>query len=86
MDSFTNVGLPELKLNYATEKELDDAVDDSHPLAGLVCEDHGGPSNEAAAEMVYWQDIPSDSHHTSPFKRKEGPKQYLTFEPDQGGW
>jgi len=36
--------------------------------------------------MVYWEDIPSDSKHISPFKRKSGPTQYLTFEPDQGGW
>ena len=64
----------------------DDPSADGHTLAGLNCDKYGGPSQEAASEMVYWSDIPSDSHHVSPFKRKEGPTQYLTFEPDQGGW
>jgi hypothetical protein len=60
--------------------------DNGHQLAGLNCDAYGGPSQEAAAEMVYWEDIPSDAAHISPFKRKSGPKQYLTFEPDNGGW
>jgi hypothetical protein len=29
-------------------------------LAGLSCNAYGGPSDEHAKEMVYWQDIPSD--------------------------
>jgi hypothetical protein len=29
-------------------------------LAGLSCERYGGPSDEIAKEMVYWEDIPSD--------------------------
>jgi len=55
----------------------------------LNCRAFGGPSEEAAQEMVYWQDIPSDSHYVSPFhpnKDKSRPKQYMTFEPDGGGW
>ena len=59
---------------------------DSHHT--LNCEKHGGPSQEVAAEMVYWRDIPSDADFTSPFARtgpNENPK-YLTFEPDEGGW
>jgi hypothetical protein len=57
-----------------------------HSLSGLNCDAYGGPSEEAASEMIYWRDIPSDSAYVSPFKRKTGPTQYLTFEPDQGGW
>ena len=58
---------------------------DDHPLAGLDCTPHGGPDNEAAAEMVFWEDIESDSRYKSPFLRGDGPTQYLTFEPDHGG-
>jgi len=59
---------------------------DNHPLAGLDCAPHGGPDNELAAEMVFWEDIHSDSKYKSPFLREDGPTQYLTFEPDHGGW
>ena len=59
---------------------------DDHPLAGLDCAPHGGPDNQAAAEMVFWEDIESDSRYKSPFFREDGPTQYLTFEPDHGGW
>ncbi|GAX18598.1 hypothetical protein FisN_10Hh195 [Fistulifera solaris] len=52
-------------------------------LAGLSCERWGGPSDEASQEMVYWSDIPEDNRHISPFYR---PNQFLTFEPDNGGW
>lgn len=31
-------------------------------LAGLSCDAYGGPSNDVAQEMVYWQDIPSDRY------------------------
>lgn len=63
-----------------------EAKDTGHKLAGLNCDAHGGPAKDIAAEMVYWEDIPSDAAHISPFKRTSGPKQYLTFEPDGGGW
>ena len=56
-----------------------------HLLAGLNCEKYGGPSNELAEEMVYWEDIPQDSKHISPFKSTKTTR-YLTFEPDLGGW
>lgn len=52
-------------------------------LAGLSCESFGGPSNEIAKEMVYWEDIESDSSFVSPFYREDS---YLTFEADAGGW
>ena len=59
-------------------------------LATLDCKKFGGPSMEEAQEMVYWQEIPSDSLYVSPFY-KTGQQQadhtkYLTFEPDGGGW
>jgi hypothetical protein len=56
--------------------------------AGLSCEAWGGPPREAANEMVYWKDIPQDRRHVSPLKRSAGQKheQYLTFEPDHGGF
>jgi hypothetical protein len=57
--------------------------DDSHPIAGLSCSDHGGPSDGLAEEMVFWSDIESDSKYRSPFY---DPEKYLTFEPDHGGW
>lgn len=92
MDSFTEsfqAGFPQLG-GYDGDEEspwgnLEDQ-DGGHRLSGLNCDAYGGPSEDAAQEMVYWRDIPSDSLYESPFKRKHGPKQYLTFEPDQGGW
>ncbi|KAG7347749.1 GDP-fucose protein O-fucosyltransferase [Nitzschia inconspicua] len=57
-----------------------------HAVAGLKCDNHGGPSAEAAQEMVYWRDLPQDNTWTSPFLKKDGTRQYLTFEPDGGGW
>jgi hypothetical protein len=55
-------------------------------LAGLNCDRWGGPSNDLAEEMVYWEDIPSDSQFISPFYKSEGPTQYFTFEADFAGW
>lgn len=57
---------------------------ESHKLAGLSCKAYVGPSDEHAAEMIYWQDIPEDSSFVSPFKSKE--PQYLTFEQDARGF
>ena len=64
----------------------DDDLDESlgnFSLAGLSCERFGGPSDAASQEMVYWSDIPQDNRHVSPFYH---PNQFLTFEPDSGGW
>jgi hypothetical protein len=61
---------------------------DRHPsykLAGLSCDAYGGPSPDVAQEMVYWRDIPADSNHVSPFQ-KPAVTEYLTFEPDHGGF
>ena len=55
-------------------------------LAHLSCDAYGGPDDEAAHEMVYWQDIPSDHTYKSPFSPTDGVERYLTFEPDGGGF
>jgi len=52
----------------------------------LNCDRFGGPSEEIAAEMVYWRDIPSDSHFASPYASHGEEVKYLTFEPDEGGF
>ena len=54
-------------------------------IAGLSCSAYGGPAAHVAQEMVYWQDIPEDSKHRSPFLDKNVTR-YMTFEPDGGGW
>ncbi|KAL3908072.1 MAG: hypothetical protein SGILL_008623 [Bacillariaceae sp.] len=62
------------------------ASSSSSTIAGLNCDRFGGPSEEIAAEMVYWRDIPNDAIFHSPFANY-GPKtKYLVFEPDEGGW
>ena len=67
----------------ALEQDREDKPNDGHKLAGLDCSAYGGPTNEKAAEMVYWSDIPSDNAHVSPFYDEH---KFMTFEPDQGGW
>jgi hypothetical protein len=90
MDSFSN-GISTITTKQQVMDTADKIVhgvhqDKGHELAGLNCDAYGGPSQEVAAEMVYWEDIPSDAAHISPFKKTSGPRQYLTFEPDNGGW
>jgi len=60
--------------------------DDVHKVAGLSCAQYGGPSDEIAAEMVYWKDIPEDASYVSPFREAGPATKYLTFEPDEGGF
>jgi hypothetical protein len=55
-------------------------------IAGLNCDRFGGPSEEIAAEMVYWRDIPNDAQFHSPFAKYGPSPKYLVFEPDEGGW
>jgi hypothetical protein len=58
----------------------------THPIAGLDCTAHGGPTDpNASRELVYWKDLPLDSQYTSPF-RDPNVRRYLTFEPDGGGF
>lgn len=73
--------------------ELEDSEkdDNQHSIGGLSCSAYGGPDDEIATkEMVYWSDIKSDAQYISPFKKhndvKGGETQYMTFEPDGGGW
>lgn len=60
----------------------------AHPLGGLDCTDHGGPSSRVVVDdMIYWSDLPADSTYKSPFSRnKDSRKQYLTFEQDDAGF
>jgi hypothetical protein len=81
----------------ATFRSHDDVHEPPH-YHNLNCERYGGPSKADAQEMVYWKDIPSDSHYISPFhpNNKRNAKaaktnnsqqrKYMTFEPDGGGW
>jgi hypothetical protein len=64
-----------------------------HQIANLNCDAFGGPPIDLAQEMVYWKDIRSDAEFISPFhhKKRQGDgkmsmSQFLTFEPDHGGW
>jgi hypothetical protein len=78
--------LPEQNHTSALEQNLDEfnmRERVHHTVSGLHCGAQG-PSEELAAEMIYWEDIPKDANFQSPFM-KEDP-QYLTFEPDFGGW
>jgi hypothetical protein len=54
-------------------------------VAGLSCARFGGPAPEVAQEMVYWQNISSDSKYKSPFF-EPNVTRYLTFEADVGGF
>ncbi len=81
----------EHKPKYENGKKLSTSAimtDEQHKLGGLSCSAFGGPSDDIAEEMIYWKDIPSDAVFESPFKqkKKDGPVQYMTFEPDGGGW
>ena len=85
----------------SVEKEEEEENSDSdeekptgHTIANLSCEAYGGPSPEESEEMVYWEDIPEDALHVSPFHHTNQQldddtipiTQFLTFEPDAGGW
>jgi hypothetical protein len=77
---------------FPPSKQLPHTRSVHHRVAGLSCKLHGGPSDDHAAEMIYWRDIPADSTFTSPFQNTNtdtGPSvspKYLTFEPDEGGF
>lgn len=73
------------KESYDTDSGISSSGSSRHQLAGLQCDKYGGPSQEAAQEMVYWEDIPADNKHVSPFQKTDQ-VQYLSFEPDAGGW
>eukprot|EP00548_Thalassiothrix_antarctica_P006224 CAMPEP_0194139344 /NCGR_PEP_ID=MMETSP0152-20130528/8992_1 /TAXON_ID=1049557 /ORGANISM="Thalassiothrix antarctica, Strain L6-D1" /LENGTH=589 /DNA_ID=CAMNT_0038837129 /DNA_START=325 /DNA_END=2094 /DNA_ORIENTATION=- len=59
----------------------------SSRIASLKCQKYEGPHTpKAIEEMVYWHDISSDSKFVSPFHKNKKKRQYLTFDPDGGGW
>lgn len=90
--SVSNIEQPKLKdssvdsnaksSNQSSKGNLDGYV---HKVSSLSCEKFGGPDDEFAQEMIYWEDIASDSDYLSPFYDSNEIK-YLTFEPDGGGW
>jgi len=56
---------------------------------GLECQAYGGPSDEFAhKEMVYWQNIHSDSQYTSPFYNNDNRtiSQYLIVETERASF
>lgn len=76
----------QVKDQYVRGNEKSNIKDNHvHSLAGLSCDEFGGPTDEMVShiEMVYWNDIPSDSDYKSPFYDEN---KYLTFETDHGGW
>ena len=91
MKPFINLQNSNKKLP-GTEKEKNEPEEGRHlmRMAELDCKAYGGPSPEDAQEMVYWRDIPSDSLYVSPFfktnRKQNEQREYLTFEPDGGGW
>lgn len=76
----------QLEPKSKTTTALPNNDDDVHRVAGLNCDKYGGPSEDIAAEMVYWQDIPRDAKYESPYANYGKSPKYLTFEPDEGGW
>jgi len=68
-------------------RQIDHPQNPNLKLANLNCIQYGGPRDRGAAqEMVYWQDIESDTRYQSPFFQKYQGRKYMTFEPDGGGW
>jgi len=73
------------------EDNLDEHASERHEgrpiMSTLKCDSFGGPSQELAQELVYWQEIPSDASYISPFHLQSATEErYMTFEPDGGGW
>jgi hypothetical protein len=70
---------PERGHHYNEEEHKTNAnVAPSTLVPHLSCAKHGGPDDEFAQEMVYWQDIPSDARYVSPFHSKHGQeKRYM---------
>lgn len=73
------------ELDGDAEKDVGGDNATPHRVAGLSCDSYGGPQAEVAREMIYWRDIPIDADFQFPLKH-ESEEQFLTFEPDEGGW
>ena len=84
--SSSNQRFPHSSNSNPKNEAQKDSKPKSSRVAGLDCEPWGGPPNEAAAEMIYWEDIPQDSKHISPFYKPDGPAQYFSFEMDFAGF
>lgn len=75
-----------------TDSKKEEENQNQHSIGGLSCSAYGGPDDESLTkEMIYWSDIKSDAEYVSPFKKHNDAKkgsatQYMTFEPDGGGW
>lgn len=77
----------EASVSARSSSTVKDGAPVASKIASLSCEKYGGPPDQYASEMVYWSDIPSDSQYVSPLQKKHGERrQYMTFEPDGGGW
>lgn len=75
-----NAGVDSAKASFPNGGE-----ESSSEIAKLSCTKHGGPEDEFAQEMVYWEDIPSDARYVSPLKAKKGGQRlYMTFEVSLG--
>jgi len=72
--------------NASSSSSSSSSSDESHRIAGLNCDKYGDPSKEIAAEMIYWEDIPTDAQFVSPYASYGKNPKYLTFEPDFAGW
>jgi len=74
--------------NNNTPEEAGSHTASTHtPLNGLSCTPYYNEPSKSESEMVYWSDIPTDSGYRSPFHDSDdGDEQYMTFEPDRGGW
>jgi GDP-fucose protein O-fucosyltransferase len=65
-----------------TKHMANEAPEDSSSL--LQCQAYGGPSVEAAAEMVYWRrDIPKEKQFHTIY---DGTDKYFVYEPDEAGF
>jgi hypothetical protein len=68
-----------------TKSSTSSSSSNTYRLAGLSCQNHGGPSDDLARELIYWHDIPSDARYQSPYFDASHEK-FLTFESDGGGF
>ena len=84
--SFQTRQSPREKSTPKTNSAADVINHHEHRVAGLNCDRYGGPSEENAKEMIYWEDIAEDAEFISPFADYGPTPKYLTFEPDEGGW
>jgi GDP-fucose protein O-fucosyltransferase len=72
-------------LNEVKSKQQSEERKPSKGKVLLQCESFGGPSDEAAADMVYWRnDIPLKKQFHSVYG--SGKDKYFVFQPDEAGF